>query len=140
MTATALPAHGLVAVVGTSYRQEAVREVAERAKGSGAFLDEVGGAARRAAEDDFDGRWFRAELAREPDNEHDPNAVAVFADEGTQLGYLSRDDAVAYGAVFARIDGRGSCPAFVVGEERLGQTLGVMLCLSPPDEILKELG
>ena len=139
MTSFALPARGLVAAVGTSYRQDAVREVAERGEGSGPFLGEVGGAARRAAEDDFDGRWFRAELAREPENPHDPNAIAVLAEGGTQLGYLGRDDAIAYEAVFERIGGRGSCPAFVVGEERLGQTLGVMLCLSAPDEILGEL-
>jgi hypothetical protein len=136
MSVVALPARGLVAVVGTSYRQDAVREVAAHAQGSGPFLAEVGGPARRAAEDQFDGRWFRAELEREPDNVHDPNAIAVYAQGGPQVGYLGRDNAIAYGPVFARLVGRGSCPAFVVGEERQGQTLGVMLCLSPPEEIL----
>ena len=136
MTPPALPARGLVAVVGTSYRQDALREVAAHAKGSGPFLDEVGGSARRAAEDQFDGRWFRAELVREPENEHDQNAIAVRELDGPQIGYLSRDDAVAYGPVLAGVGGRATCPAFVVGEERLGQTLGAMLCLSPAAEIL----
>jgi len=35
-------------------------------------------------------------LAREPDNEHEPNAVMVVRFTGEVLGYLTRDDAAIY--------------------------------------------
>jgi HIRAN domain len=130
-------------VVGESYRQEELRAVAERATSSVGFLAEVGGCARRVAEDQLDGRWFRAVLRSEPANPHDANAVAVDAEDAGQIGYLSRNDALAYAPVFDVLRTLGyelaSCPAYVIGEERAQQSLGAMLCLSAPDEILRSL-
>jgi hypothetical protein len=137
-TPFSLPANGLVDVVGESYRQDVLRAL--HTTGSGAYLSEVGGRARRVAEDQFDGRWFRAVLRPEPANEHDPNAIAVDAESGGQVGYLSRANALAYQPVFAELGiGRASCPAYLIGEDKPEQSLGVMLCLSPPDEILEQL-
>jgi HIRAN domain len=139
--AFALPADGLVAVVGTSYRQDVLRTLPTTS--SSPYLGEVGGRARYVAEDQIDGRWFRAALRPEPENEHDPNAIAVDAESAGQVGYLSRDDALAYTPVFAALRTRGveraTCPAYLVGEEKAEQTLGVMLCLSKPEEILRSL-
>jgi hypothetical protein len=136
-----LPADGLVAVVGESYRQDVLRALPTTS--STPYLGEVGGRARYVAEDQLDGRWFRAVLRPEPENEHDPNAIAVDAEAGGQVGYLSRGDALGYAAVFAALRERGvaraTCPAYLIGEEVAGQTLGVMLCLSVPDEILDSL-
>jgi len=136
-----LPANGLVDVVGESYRQEVLRAL--HTTGSGSYLAEVGGRARRVAEDQFDGRWFRAVLRPEPANEHDPNAIAVDAEAGGQVGYLSRANALAYQPVFAKLAARGiksaTCPAYLIGEDKADQSLGVMLCLSEPDEILDRL-
>ena len=132
MSAARLPARGLVSVVGTSYRQDAVREVAAHAKGSGPFLDEIGGKARRVAEDQFDGRWFRAELVREPENEHDPNAVAVFdAARTLQAGYVPADVAPAL---------RGDEQALSIWEFRGedGTRIGLRVLLAPADAWIQE--
>jgi len=118
--------------------------VVQRATSSTGFLAEVGGRARRVAEDQIDGRWFRAVLRPEPENPHDANAVAVDAEDVGQIGYLSRRDALAYGPVFEALRAQGydsaTCPAYVIGEERAQQSLGAMLCLSAPEEILRSLG
>ena len=130
-------------MVGESYRQDELGAIAVRATSSAPFLAEVGGRARRVAEDQLDGRWFRAVLRPEPDNPHDANAIAVDAEDGGQIGYLSRADALAYAPVFAAIRAlgyeRASCPAYLIGEERLQQSLGAMLCLSTPEETLESL-
>lgn len=44
------------------------------------------------------------QLRREPKNEHDEFAVAVFSDRGTQLGYLSADRAPWIGSKIAAGD------------------------------------
>ncbi len=128
-------------MVGESYRQDVLRSL--HTTSSGVYLAEVGGRARRVAEDQFDGRWFRAVLRPAPANEHDANAIAVDAEAGGQVGYLSRANALAYQPVFARLAACGitlaTCPAYLIGEDKPEQSLGVMLCLSPPGEILEQL-
>jgi hypothetical protein len=67
-------------VVGESFRQEALRRLVERVR-----LDQRGR------------RLFMANLRPEPDNPYDVNAVAVHAaDDGSHLGYLSRELAPTY--------------------------------------------
>ena len=130
-------------MVGESYRQDALRSVARHATSSALYLAEVEGRARRVAEDQIDGRWFRAALRPEPENPHDENAVAVDAEGGDQIGYLRRADAAAYAPVFAALASRGydraTCPAYVTGEDREESSLGAMLCLSPPADIMAAL-
>ena len=141
MTATKLLAGDIVEVVGESYRQDVLQRVAATATNSWPYLDELTGYARRRAEEDLEGRWFRAALVREPDNPADPQAIAVRADVGA-VGYLSRANALAYAPVFevlARVGStQGTCPAFLIGGGR-GAGLGVLLCLSPPDDVVRDL-
>lgn len=54
----------------------------------------------------------QAELRPEPDNPHDPNAVAVFIADN-KVGYLPRLSAKRYGKVFGTAS--VSCPAKIVG-------------------------
>jgi hypothetical protein len=53
-------------------------------------------------------RWFQAALVPEPNNPHDRNAVAVYADGVGLIGYLSRDDAIEYQSVFVALRQRGA--------------------------------
>jgi hypothetical protein len=142
MTASKLLAGDIVEVVGESYRQDALLRVEATATNSWPYLDELTGYARRRAEEDLEGRWFRAVLAREPDNPADPNAIAVHAADVGPVGYLSRANALAYAPVFDALaragSTHGSCPAFLIGSGR-GVGLGALLCLSSPDEVLRDL-
>lgn len=139
--AIALHAAGIVEVVGESYRQNVLHQVAVRATSADAFLDELSGYARERAEDTPD-RWFRAELVREPTNPADPRAVAVHAAGVGQIGYLRRNVARTYAPVFAALERLGSsvgtCPAFLIGGEA-GKGYGALLCLSAPDVVVRDL-
>lgn len=142
-TAMAVHASQLVKVVGESHRQDVLRKLAGRTSGSEPFLDDLSGRARKVADEKADGRWFRAALIHEKNNEYDPNATSVWADGVGLVGYLSRDDAVDYQPVFEALDSHGcsvaSCPAFLIGGEPGKPSYGVMLCLSSPDRICSEL-
>ena len=142
MIATKLLAGDIVEVVGESYRQDTLRRVETTATNSWPYLDELTGYARRRAEEDLEGRWFRAVLVREPDNPADPHAIAVHADDVGAVGYLSRANALAYAPVFEALaragSTQGTCPGFLIGGGR-GAGLGVLLCLSPPDDVVRDL-
>ncbi len=80
-----------------------------------------------------------AALMPEPSNPHDENAVAVYIDS-VQVGYLSRDDALWYKPVVARLARKnmlGACDAVIVGGWNDGHGdeghYGVKLDLAPPD-------
>jgi hypothetical protein len=138
-----LHAGGIVEVVGESYRQEALQQLAPRTTGPDQFLDELSGYARERAEDwPLGNGWFRATLMPEPTNPADPYAVAVSAEGAGQVGYLRRNDARAYAPVFVALEAHGcrggSCPAFLVGGEA-GKSYGVLLCLSAPDVVVRDL-
>lgn len=143
LAAMRLHAGEILEVVGESYRQDVLRRVEAVATNSWPYLDHLTGYARRRAEEDLEGRWFQAVLRREPDNPADTNAVAVEAAGVGGVGYLSRENAVAYRKVFEALAARGfdagTCPAFLIGGSRPDQGLGVLLCLSPPDAVLREL-
>jgi hypothetical protein len=86
-----------------------------------------------------------AVLVREPANKYDRNAIAVYlrqdAGSMTKVGYLSRDDALAYGPFFAYIvpDNGIMVPASLKGGwVRYGEpsgSIGVELNLGTPAEM-----
>jgi HIRAN domain. len=81
--------------VGTSFRTEA--------------FEEMFGRRQKGVDEDV-----TIELVREPDNKYDPNAVKVMCD-GYHLGYLSRENAVAYKGYVEDAGGRMPLPARVIG-------------------------
>ena len=75
----------------------------------------------------------------EPTNAYDANAVRVDASDGSQVGYLSREDAIAYRAVFEALAtcGRvGTCRAPLIGGTTEKPSIGVVLDLEYPNELL----
>jgi hypothetical protein len=97
----------VVKLAGSSYRMEALQ-------------DEAFAPGRRLA------------LVREPDNEHDPNAVAVWdADSRLQAGYVPAEVAP---------DVRGDEQALALWEFRSegGQRIGLRVLLAPADAWIQE--
>lgn len=83
-------------------------------------------------------RGCLAALVREPHNEYDRHAVAVQID-AQKVGYLSRDDARAYGPLLERLASEGcvgACDAEIRGGWNRGGGdeghFGVVLFLAPP--------
>jgi collagen type III alpha len=90
-------------VAGESHHSQAIRNLFGRQYGPGGAEIEV-----------------KAQLIPEPDNPHDPNAVAVRCG-GATVGYLPRDDAARYAPVFNALVAQGMAPevtARVWGGER----------------------
>jgi NAD-dependent DNA ligase len=92
--------------------------------------------------------YHKALLMREPDNRYDPNAIAVriFVDAQTvsKVGYLSRENALAYRPVFDFKNGAAiACDAALVAErdwkELRAASTGVVLHLGTPGELISEL-
>jgi HIRAN domain len=141
LSVSTLHAGGLVAVVGESHRQEALRAVAKTTTDATPFLEDLCDFALEVAQEEPERRWFRAVLVREPDNPHDSNAVAVYAEGGKQLGYLSREHASAYHRVFESLVKRGykggACPAMLMGGGH--KSYGVVLALSSPGHVMGDL-
>jgi len=89
----------------------------------------------------------QALLLPEPTNEHDPNAIRVMvtATEGGTgglVGYLSREDAVAYRPVIDRLAESGRvtmCQATVTGGWDRMVSFGVHLLIGPPWSLMAEL-
>jgi hypothetical protein len=134
-------ASDLVEIVGESHQQAALRRI--KPTGSTPFLEDLSGYARKVAERETNGRWFRAVLVRESDDEHDENAIAVHADGVGHIGYLSKYGAISYQGVFKALATHGisvaSCPAFLLGGEPSKPSYRVMLCLSSPERIVRDL-
>ena len=103
----------LVRVVGTSHYQDALRALTARAG-----EEEV----RREA---------IAEFVPEPDNPHDPNAIAVHVD-GRLVGYLARAENARWRDVFTRDPPIGA-EALIAGKAGT-DVLGVFLRLPTPTE------
>ena len=80
---------------------------------------------------------IQAVLVREPDNPYDRNAVAVYAGGGGKVGYLSREDAVAYSGLLEQCaaDGSvGACEAVILGADSDRDTqYCVWLHIQPPE-------
>ena len=71
------------------------------------------------------------------------NTSTISADGVGRIGYLSREAAAQYQPVFKALRSRGyavgSVPAFLIGGEPGKPSLGVLLCLSSPQKVVKEL-
>ena len=121
VTATKLNGGSEQAVVGESYYQDALSGI-------------CGGKT-----EDGHNHACLAALVREPDNEYDEHAVAVYID-GLQVGYLPRQDARSYGPVLrklAKSKHLGACDAQIKGGWDRGNgdegSFGVTLFLAEPE-------
>jgi hypothetical protein len=86
---------------------------------------------------------FEAAVVPEPTNSYDPNAIAIYIKDGSQVGYLSREDAVAYGDVARRLIERnaiGLCRAKLIGGTPGKASIGAMLDLAEPATVTAALG
>jgi hypothetical protein len=141
LNACVVHAGGLLRVVGESYRQDTLYELAARTTDASAFRDDLVDYAAEVAANEPDRRWFMAVLVREPQNEQDPLAIAVHAAGGRRLAYLTREDARAYRQVFESLEKRGydaaACPAILNGGD--DKSYGVVLAISAPGYVLKDL-
>jgi HIRAN domain len=81
---------------------------------------------------------FEVALRREPENEWDPNAVAVDSMEGAPLGHLAREIAGEYSAALMAADGgyRVHCDAGAFGQLHGGKwNIGIWLALPDAPEL-----
>lgn len=112
-----------VQVVGEDHHQEALSAICGGRSESGHSLPTT------------------AVLVMEPDNPYDSNAIAVLAG-GQPVGYLGRDDALAYRPILEALEKRGqvgACQAEIRGgwDRGGGDTghFGISLDLGPPEEL-----
>ena len=113
-----------VAIVGTSYHQDLLARMA-------------GDALRRREH-----VAFTALIVPEPENPHDPNAIAVVADGLGPVGYFSRRDAVRYRAMAAELlrrDAVGTCEAFLTGGWSGEAPIGVRLEIEGPEDTAQQV-
>ena len=85
-------------------------------------------------------------LLPEPSNPYDPNAVRVLIPTGGTVGYLSRENAVAYRPAIERVAAVGKllgCRASLSGGWDRGSddrgSFGVRLFLEDPDHVMAEI-
>jgi len=127
--------------VGEGPRQDALSQVAKTATDAAPFIGDLTDYALEVAHAEPDRRWFRAILVREPTNPYDSNAIAVYAEGGQQIGYLSREDALSYGRVFEALGKRSydgaACPAMLTGGGE--KYFGVVLAISSPGHAMGDL-
>jgi hypothetical protein len=143
MDALTLHAGAMVSVVGESYRQQTLSQVARNATGPEPYLEDLKGRAmaqaRKARQDRV---WFQAALLREPNNQYDPNAIAVHATGVGLIGYLDRQAALDYRPVFDELARQGyavgACPAYLTGGGD-ARSWGAVLCLSSPEAVVGDL-
>ena len=143
---TELPLHagGVVAIVGTSLRQAVLARVAAEATGAERFHGELEDRAMVLARESDERRWFKAAVVREQLETDDWKPVAVHAVGHGPIGYLERQAAIDYTAVFDELERRGiltgTCPGRLTGGD--GSRLkpwGVVLALSAPMAALAHL-
>lgn len=117
--------HGVtLGIVGESYRQTALRALAGTRLKTGQQVT------------------FTAVLQPEPQNPYDGNAVRVESTNGSHLGYLSREDAIAYRDALTAIADSGAiatCNAKLIGGTEDKPSIGVMIDVRPPDELIANL-
>ena len=111
-------------LAGTSHRQEVLARIA-------------GGALRRREH-----VAFTALIVPEPDNPHDPNAIAVVAEGRGPVGYFGRRDALRYKALAEELIGRdavGVCEAYLTGGWDDEATIGVRLEIEGPEDTAQQV-
>lgn len=114
---------GFVPVVGESHYQDAIKDAVRNLLRNGEIYE------------------TQAVLVREPDNEYDPNAVAVYLENGGKIGYLSREAALAYQPVLQQLAARkrvAVCAANITGGTVDKPNWGVFLDVADPDEALSD--
>jgi hypothetical protein len=116
----------LVSVVGTSHYQPALSEITGRRADEEIRVEKI------------------AVLVPEPDNPHDPNAIAVHID-GQLVGYLSRIENPRWQDIvktLATRDHHAAAEALIAGRAPGGGTsnLGVFLRLPTPTEARAQIG
>jgi hypothetical protein len=78
----------------------------------------------------------------EPQNPHDPNAIAVVAEGHGPVGYFVRRDAIRYRAMAAELLRReaiGVCEAFLTGGWDDEATIGVKLEIEGPEDTAQQV-
>ena len=108
----------IVRVAGTSHYQEALRALSARQGDEVVRVEKV------------------ALLVPEPDNPHDPNAIAVTID-GQLVGYLSRDENKRWLDVVSGTE--VGAEAMIAGRAGI-EVLGVFLRLPTPTEACAQIG
>lgn len=78
------------------------------------------------------GEWL--DLVREPENPHDPMAVAIFTSRGAQVGYLSAEHAGWIGSKMDRGYDVRAIVERVKGAHLPGATLGLVMRLNMEGE------
>ena len=140
VTATPLAAGALLSVVGESFYKPALERTAALAVPGTPPLPVGPWVADDVVKREPDLPWFQAVLVREPDNEYDSNAIAVYSPAG-KIGHLSREDAEEYQDVLIAVEQGGAhggaCSAFLRGAGE--DNWGVVLALSSPDICLEEM-
>jgi hypothetical protein len=135
-----LAAGALLAVVGESHYKPALERTAAMAVPGTPPLPVGVWVADDVAKREPDLPWFQAVLVREPDNEYDSNAIAVYSPAG-KIGHLSREDAERYQDVLIALEERGAdagaCSAFLRRADN--GNWGVVLAVSSPHICLEEL-
>ena len=113
-----------VPVAGTSHHQDVLARIAGDALRRGEHVA------------------FTALLVPEPQNPHDPNAIAVIADGQGPVGYFGRRDAVRYRAMAEELQRReaiGLCEAFLTGGWDDRATIGVRLEIEGPEDTAQQV-
>ena len=113
-----------VRIVGTSHHQDLLRK--------------IGGEALRRGEHVA----FTALLVPEPENPHDPNAIAVVAQGLGPIGYFGRREALRYRGLaqeLRRRDAIGVCEAFLTGGWDDEASIGVKLEIEGPEDTAQQV-
>jgi hypothetical protein len=113
-----------IPVAGTSHRQEVLSRIAGDALRRGEHVA------------------FTALLVPEPQNPHDPNAIAVIAEGHGPVGYFARRDAVRYRVMAEELLRRGAigvCEAFLTGGWDDHATIGVRLEIEGPVDTAQQV-
>jgi hypothetical protein len=116
--------HRDVRIVGTSHRQDVLQKIAGNALGRGEHVA------------------FTALIVPEPENPHDPNAIAVVAQGLGPIGYFGRRDAVRYRALaqeLIRREAVGVCEAFLTGGWDDEASIGVKLEIEGPEDTAQQV-
>ena len=113
-----------IPVAGTSHHQDVLARIAGDALRRGEHVA------------------FTALLVPEPQNPHDPNAIAVIADGQGPVGYFGRRDAVRYRTMAEELRRReaiGLCEAFLTGGWDDRATIGVRLEIEGPADTAQQV-
>ena len=116
--------HRDLTIAGTSHRQQVLSRIAGEALRRGEHVA------------------FTALIVPEPENPHDPNAIAVVAEGQGPIGYFGRRDALRYKAMaeeLIRREAVGVCEAFLTGGWDDEATIGVRVEIEGPEDTAQQV-